>query len=62
MKIKSVRDKFVMVEPESIEETGIMYWLSQRFNGKSIQLEFNTTTNDGTEQQPTMWLREKDIL
>lgn len=58
MKITTVHNEFVMVAPETVEECGVMLWLSNRFKDKKVELTFDTTMRSDTKHEATFWIRD----
>lgn len=57
MKYKSVLSEGgVMLSPDTMEEVGLLQWLSKRFEGKHLRLEFDTTQDDECFHMPTLWI------
>jgi hypothetical protein len=60
MKIDSITPGCVILHPETIEETGVMQWLSVRFLGQHVSLDFVTHyIGDGKTLYPAFWIRKE---
>ena len=61
MKIDSITPDCIILHPESIEEAGIMKWLSMRFSRRTVHLDFEThLIGDGKVPYPAFWIRGRE--
>jgi len=54
--IKSTTDNYVMCELNGADECGIWQWMSKRFEGCKVEIEFDTVFK-GYQPAPTIWIR-----
>lgn len=47
-----------MLCPETTAEAGLLAWLANRFEGKTVTLVFDTTYHAGVNHHPMLWIRE----
>ena len=55
-----LRENTVMIMPETVSECGLFQWLALRYKGKSVTIEFDTTTVGLEDRHPMMWIKEQD--
>lgn len=49
----------VMLCPETVEECGVMHWLTMHFAGRCVYVHFDTTTVGDNNFYPMMWLEQE---
>lgn len=54
--MKLISDSKLILAPETVEESGIMQWLAKRLEGRKVRLFFDTTSYNGCNQHPMLWL------
>ena len=59
LRLKSL-GKSIIVVPESVQEAGILQWLSKRYEG-NVKLTYDTTTVDGVEHTPALWITNETV-
>lgn len=50
--------KVLVLVAETVDEAGMLKWMCDRFEGKSVTLAFDTTSHETYNNRPAMWLRE----
>jgi len=58
MKQHSTNGFQVVVTPETTQEAGLMHWLAERFQGRLVRLDFNTTNHPVSDTYPALWITE----
>lgn len=51
----------IMLIPETVKECGTLAWLTQRLGGEPVVLAFDTTSHDGHDQHPMLWIHPECI-
>lgn len=56
MKLDVAAGKTIILHPETVEEAGLMQWLSKRCEGKKVTFMFDTHQTANCDQYPALWL------
>ena len=59
MKFENMASKKQMLVPESIDECGVLMWLSKRYENKKVEILFDTTNIHGVPSYPCLWIKEE---
>lgn len=46
----------VMITPQTVEECGLLMWLTKRFEGKAVTLTLDTTSHERDDRHPMLWV------
>ena len=54
--LSTAAGNYIIVLPDTVEETGLMVWLAERFKGKPVTLLFGTKPEDDIAEHPALWI------